>query len=84
MEFVGLQYLMYEALVLKVAQQKGRQVYASVQICCSFYMDYQINAFLYPFTIFPSNVVFSLGSEFSEDNFVVKVKMEIVVSEDQV
>lgn len=37
---------------------------------------------LLPF--FSSNIVLSSGSEFSEDNFVVKVKMEIVVSKDQV
>lgn len=36
------------------------------------------------FCLFSSNIVLSSGSEFSEDNFVVKVKMEIVVSKDQV
>lgn len=36
------------------------------------------------FFSFASNILPSSGSEFSEDNFVVKVKMEIVVSKDQV
>lgn len=36
---------MYEGLVLKVAQQKDRLVYAHIQIYGSFYRDYLINAF---------------------------------------
>lgn len=36
------------------------------------------------FFFLASNILPSPGSEFSEDNFVVKVKMEIVVSKDQV
>lgn len=43
-----LQFLMYEALALKVVQQKDRLVYARTQFCGSVYKDCFINEFLVP------------------------------------